>query len=196
MHRHKTVLALMALAVGLGGCSSYYFFGSGEAACVEVVSDRERVPKGELEFLKRWQATEYCRRVRERFAAAVMANLPDLGLPAPQQTLVSGNTATFDVGVRNEGLTDSGPFDLLVQAWTGVAPPAAPSFSTTRQIGSLAPGAASTQQVTVPIPPVAQRPADVLVRVTADPPTPATPGGPVRESDENNNVRSRTFTIY
>jgi hypothetical protein len=48
----------------------------------------------------------------------------------------------------------------------------------------------------VPIPPVAQRPADVLVRVTADPPTPATPGGPVRESDENNNVRSRTFTIY
>jgi CARDB len=198
MHLHWTLLTVLALAVGLSGCTRYYFFGSGEAACLELISEREPILKGGAEALKRWQATEYCRRVRERWAAIAMANLPDLGLPAPQQQFVIGNNVTFDVGVRNEGRTDSGPFDLLVEAWAGVTSSAPPTFSTTLQIGNLTPmgtsGESSHQQVTVTVP--AERPVDVLLRLTADPPTPASPGGAVRESDENNNVRDRIFTIF
>ncbi|MGH7375368.1 MAG: CARDB domain-containing protein [Candidatus Rokuibacteriota bacterium] len=112
----------------------------------------------------------------------------------PQQTLVVGNTVTFEVGVRNEGMTASPDFNVRIEAWAGVAPPAPPSFTVTPRFAGLAPGADSRQTVDVTVP--MQRPVDVLVRVTADPPTVNSPGGEVWESDENNNVRERTFTIF
>lgn len=101
---------------------------------------------------------------------------------------------TFEVGVRNEGMTASPDFSIRIEAWAGVAPPAPPSFTVTPRFSGLAPGADSRQNVNVTVP--AQRPVDVLVRVTADPPTAANPGGEIWGSDENNNVRERAFTIF
>jgi hypothetical protein len=194
MRIRTSLLAVVALAVALSGCTRYYF-ASGEASCLEVIrQDDFRVPKVDLNFLRWWQSTEYCRGVRERFERSFQASLPNFGVLRPQQSLVVGNTVTFEVGVRNEGVAASPDFNVRIEAWAGVAPPAPPSFSVMLRFTGLAPGADSRQNVNVSVP--SQRPVDVLVRVTADPPTATSPGGDVWESDENNNVRERTFTIY
>jgi len=190
----RTLLAVVALAVGLSGCTRFYP-GSSEASCLEVIRpDGVRVSGDDLRFLRWWQSTEYCRRVREQFERSFQASLPNFGVLRPQLGVLLGNTHTFEVGVRNEGMTASPDFNVRIEAWAGVAAPAPPSFTVTPRFSGLAPGAESKQFVTVPLP--VQRPVDVLIRVTADPPTANNPGGEVWESDENNNVRERMFTIY
>jgi hypothetical protein len=188
-----SLCAVLALAVGLAGCS-YNYFGSSDAQCFASVREDEfRIPRSYANWLRFWQGTEYCRRLREEFARSVSASLPDFGVVRPQQRLVVGNVVTFEVGVRNESTTTASPdFDVLIEAFAGVVPPAAPTFSTIQRFTGLAPQAENRITVDVPVP--AQRPVDVLIRVTADPP--AATGGAVREADENNNVRERTFTIF
>jgi len=190
----RSLLVVVALAVGLSGCTRFYP-GSSEASCLEVIRpDGVRVSGDDLRFLRWWQSTEYCRRVREQFERSFQASLPNFGVLRPQQRILAGNIVTFEVGVQNDGLTASPDFNVRVEAWVGVAPPAPPSFTVTPRFSGLAPGANSRQTVDVTVP--TQRPVDVLIRVTADPPTANNPGGEVWESDENNNVRERMFTIY
>jgi len=169
-------------------------FSSGKASCLEVIrQDDFRLSGADLNFLRWWQSTDYCRRVREQFERSFQANLPNFGVLRPQQSLVVG-TVTFEVGVRNEGMTASPDFNVRIEAWAGVIPPGPPTFTVTPRFTGLAPGADSRQNVNVTVP--MPRPVDVLVRVTADPPSATNPGGEVWESDENNNVRERMFTIF
>lgn len=195
MRMRRSLFAAVALAASLTGCTRYFILGSGDAACLEVIREGDfRAPRGYADWLRFWQSTDYCRRVREAFASSFQASLPNFGVLRPQQNFVVGNTVTFEVGVRNEGATRSPDFNVLIQAWAGSAPPAPPSFTVTQRFTALDPGTDSRRTVDVTVP--AQRPVDVLLRVTADPPTATSAGGEVWESDENNNVRERMFTIF
>ncbi len=124
--------------------------------------------------------------------------LPNIGVARPSDDVVNGNNLSFIVTVRNEGNVRSREFDIKVDVWVGTVPPAPASFTRTiRTSGNLAPGAETSANIgPVTLPPIAQRPVDVLVQVTADPPTATSAGGEIWESDETNNIRERTFTIY
>jgi len=193
MRIHRSLIVVVTLVVGLAGCS-YNYFSSSDAQCFEPIrQDELRFPRVDANWLRFWRSTEYCRRLREEFARSFQASLPDFGVVRPQQRLVVGNVVTFEVGVRNESTTTASPdFDVLIEAFVGVTPPASPTFTTTQRFTGLAPQAENRITVDVTVP--AQRPVDVLLRVTADPP--AATGGAVREADENNNVRERMFTIF
>jgi hypothetical protein len=167
MRSYRSLLAVAALAIGLGGCSNYYYLGSSDADCFPAIrSEDSPFERANRSFLRWWQSSDYCRRLREEFARSFLASLPDFGVLRPRQQVVVGNIATFLVGVRNESMNTASPdFDVLIEAWVGVVPPAAPTFTTTQRYMGLAPQAENRTTVDVPVP-TQGRPIDVLLRVT------------------------------
>jgi hypothetical protein len=60
-------LVMIAVALGVSGCVNYHVYSSGEAACLEPPPADPRAPKGYSEWLRYWQSTAYCQRVREQW---------------------------------------------------------------------------------------------------------------------------------
>jgi hypothetical protein len=193
-------LVMIAVALGVSGCVNYHVYSSGEAACLELPPADPRAPKGYSEWLRYWQSTAYCQRVREQWFAGYAATLPDLiveeigdcprgpGMANPPTVQVKnvgrGNSPAFDAALFVHVYLPDGT-EVVTMNYSIAAPP-------------LTPG--QNQRLTLP----RNQPFMVVSQdrieyvAVADPLRGGGPGvarGLVPESDEGNNNRTKTCVV-
>jgi len=109
------LVSLGFIAIGLSGCASYYFYPTGEAACLEVIrEDDPFAPKDYSRWLRRWQASPWCQAVRARWFASMFVPPPVTPLLDVHPLRCSRNGGVVEVRVRfvNSGTSSVDPFDV------------------------------------------------------------------------------------
>ena len=196
------VLCAVVVVLLASGCASFDRYAGNDAACLEAIPIDARAPAGYVRWLRYWQSTAYCERVRARWFAQnvppdlIVERIEDLDATTVNCPSRAGMQVPPDVWVKNQGRGNAAASQVMLVVTIKDANDAV-QFETSyiAPVPALAPGVNHRANLS------AMRPYMTLVgdRITllaaADPVSGGSPRGMVAEADENNNTLERRCTV-